>query len=70
MKPTASKFAAILQMPVYPQSLHQFRPPKAGASPQPPKRDNMFSQSRDQREDRGTRAIKTSQNAQSFPHQR
>jgi len=36
----------------------------------PPKRDNIFSQSRDNREDRGTRAMKTSQNARTVSHGR
>jgi hypothetical protein len=71
MKKTTSKFAAILQTPVYPKTLHQFRPnPKAAASPKAPKRDNIFSKSRDTREDRGARQMKTSVNAQSFPHVR
>jgi hypothetical protein len=66
MKPPISKFAAILQTPVYPQTLHQFRPPKAAASPKPPKRDNIFSKSRDTPEDRGIREMKTSHNDQTF----
>jgi len=70
MKAPLSKFAATLQSPVYPKTLHQFRPPKTAAEPKPAKRDKTFSQSRDVREDRGTRGIKTSQNAQSFPHVR
>jgi hypothetical protein len=70
MKTRISKFAAILQTPVYPKTLHQFRPPSAAAIPKPPKRDNTFSQSRDTREDRGTREMKTSRNARSFPHVR
>jgi hypothetical protein len=71
MKKTTSKFAAILQTPVYPKTLHQFRPsPKAAAIPQPPKRDNIFSKSRDTREDRGARQMKTAHNSQSFPHVR
>jgi hypothetical protein len=71
MKHPISKFAAILQTPVYPKTLHQFRPnPMAAASPKPPKRDNTFSKSRDTREDRSSRQIKTSHNAQSFPHVR
>ena len=71
MKKTTSKFAAILQTPVYPKTLHQFRPnPKATAIPQPPKRDNIFSKSRDTREDRGARQMKTAHNSQSFPHVR
>jgi len=70
MKAPISKFAAILQTPVYPQTLHQFRPVKAATNPPPPKRDNTFSKSRDVREDRGTRAMKTTQNARSFPRGR
>jgi len=66
MKAPISKFAASLQTPVYPQTLHQFRPPKAAANPKPPKRDNTFSQSRDTREDRGIREMKTSKNDQTF----
>lgn len=66
MNKPISKFAAIVQTPVYPQTLHQFRPLKAAASPMPPKRDNTFSKSRDTREDRGTREMKTSHNNQSF----
>lgn len=67
MKPDITKFAAIVQTPVYPQTLHQFRPePKAAASPKAAKRDNV--KSRDTREDRGTREMKTSQNARSLPH--
>jgi len=62
MKQTVSKFAAILQTPVFPQTLHQFRPTKAAASPKPAKRDNIFSKSRDLREDRGIREMKTSHN--------
>ena len=57
MKPDITKFAAILQTPVYPPTLHQFRPePKAAAIPKPAKRDNV--KSRDTREDRGTRCIR------------
>jgi hypothetical protein len=66
MAPPLSKFAAIVQTPVYPKTLHQFRPPKAAANPKPTKRDNIFSKSRDTREDRGTREIKTSHNDQTF----
>lgn len=70
MKTSISKFAAIVQTPVYPQTLHQFRPAKAAASPKPPRRDNTFSQSRDTRENRGTRTMKTSNNTQTFTHAR
>lgn len=71
MKPDITKFAAIVQTPVYPQTLHQFRPdPKAAASSKPAKRENIFSKSRDTREDRGTREMKNSQTARSFSHAR
>jgi hypothetical protein len=70
MKASDSKFAALVQTQVFPQTLHQFRPAKAGASPKPAKRDNTFSQSRDTREDRGARQMKTARNSQSFPHVR
>jgi hypothetical protein len=66
MKAPLSKFAAIVQTPVFPQTLHQVRPAKAVANPTPPKRDNIFSKSRDVREDRGTREMKTSHNNQTF----
>jgi hypothetical protein len=64
MKTPVSKFAEVLQTPVFPQTLHQFRAPKATPNPKPPKRDNIFSKSRDQREDRGTREMKTSHHNQ------
>ncbi len=63
MKPPLIPFAAVVQTPVYPKTLHQFRPPKAAANPKPPKRDNTFSKSRDTHEDRGTREMKTSHNS-------
>jgi len=65
MKKNTKKFAAIVQTPVFPKTAHQFRPvPKSTVSPKPPKRDNTFSKSRDVREDRGTREMKTSYNDQ------
>ena len=65
MKKPITKFAATVQTPVFPKTMHQFRPvPNATVSPKPPKRDNIFSQSRDVREDRGTREMKTSHNDQ------
>jgi hypothetical protein len=66
-KKLITKFAAIVQTPVFPKTLHQFRPaPKVAVSAKPPKRDNTFSKSRDVREDRGTREMKTSHNSQTF----
>ena len=65
MKKPITQYAAIVQTPVFPKTAHQFRPvSKTSVSPKPPKRDNTFSQSRDVREDRGTREMKTSHNDQ------
>jgi hypothetical protein len=68
MKPLASKLAAMPQTPVFPQTLHTLRPIPEPAVPKPKKRDNIFSKSRDTREDRGTREMKTSHNAQTLQH--
>jgi hypothetical protein len=72
MKATNSKLAATPQAIVFPQTLHRVRilSKKPAASPKPQKRDNIFSKSRDTREDRGERQIKTSHNPQTFPHGR
>lgn len=65
MNKPITKFAEIVQTPVFPKTAHQFRPvPKTSVSPKPPKRENTFSKSRDVREDRGTREMKTSHNDQ------
>ncbi len=67
MKKANSKFAATVQTPVFPKTMHQFRPgSEATMSAKPPKRENTFSKSRDLREDRGTREMKTSHNDQTF----
>jgi hypothetical protein len=72
MNAPVNKLAATLQTPVFPQTLHQLRPNSkaAGSTSKPPKRDNILSKSRDTREDRGTREMKTSHNARSFSHGR
>jgi hypothetical protein len=54
------------QTPIFPQTLHTLRPIPEAAAPKSKKRDNIFSQSRDTREDRGTREMKTSHNDQTF----
>jgi hypothetical protein len=66
MKTPADKIAAAPQTPVFKKTLHRLRsnPEEAAANPKPKKRDNIFSKSRDTREDRGTREIKTSHNPQ------
>jgi hypothetical protein len=54
--------------PVSPKTLHRLRPNPKAANPSPKsqKRDNIFSKSRDTREDRGTREMKTTHNSQTF----
>ena len=54
--------------PVFPTVIH--RPSANTPAPTPHKRDNIFSKSRDTREDRGERQMKTSHNARTFPHGR
>jgi hypothetical protein len=68
MKASKTKLAETPQTPVFPQTLHRLQPnPKeATLSPKSKKRDNTFSQSRDTREDRGTRQMKTTHNSQTF----
>jgi hypothetical protein len=64
-KPIASA-AQIAKTPVFPQTLHEVRPLPQPITTKPKKRDNIFSKSRDKREDRGTREMKTSHNDQTF----
>jgi hypothetical protein len=68
MNHATAKIKAAAQSPVFPQTLHTLRPNHAQPLPHPnPKtRANIFSQSRDLREDRGTREMKTSHNDQTF----
>jgi hypothetical protein len=69
MKASKTKLAKTPQTPVFPQTLHRQRPNLQAATPGQ-KRDNTFSQSRDTREDRGTREMKTTHNPQTFAHGR
>jgi hypothetical protein len=57
-----------LQTPAFPKTLHRLRPNPEAATPgsKSQKRDNVFSKSRDTREDRGTRQMKTTHNSQTF----
>jgi hypothetical protein len=68
MKDHATKLEAKPRTPVFPQTLHEVRPDqeKRMPNPKPKKRDNIFSKSRDLREDRDTREMKTSHNDQTF----
>ena len=67
MKTPADKIATAPQTPVFPKTPHRLRPnsKEAAANPNPKKRGNIFSKSRDKREDRGTREIKTADKPQS-----
>jgi hypothetical protein len=68
MKASKTKLAATPQIPVFPQTHHRLRsnPKEASLNPKSQKRDNIFSRSRDTREDRGTRQIKTTHNSQTL----
>jgi hypothetical protein len=69
MKPSFSKFTTSLPTPRFQTAIHK----PGGISNTTPitqKRDNTFSKSRDLREDRGTRQMKTKHNAKAFPHVR
>ena len=72
MKKSTAKSGEITMLPVFPQTLHRMRArvEKATPNPKSPVRDKIFSKSRDTREDRSERQIKTSRNAQTFPHTR
>ena len=72
MKSSIPKITAALQTPVFPQAVHQKRPEikLADADAKPAKRENIFSKSRDTREDRGARQMKTSHSSQTLPHAR
>jgi hypothetical protein len=58
------------QLRFSPKHLHRVRPSLKAvtANPKPQKRDNTFSKSRDTREDRGARQMKTAHSPQTFPH--
>jgi hypothetical protein len=68
MKPSPKKVPEGSQIPVFPQVLHRVRArgEKTALNPTVKKRENTFSNSRDLREDRGTREMKTSHNDQTF----
>lgn len=71
MNRTKIKSADTAQQPVFPQTLHRLRLNAGPGNPEGKKRDNIFSKSRDTREDRGTREMKTTPNAKNiFPHVR
>jgi hypothetical protein len=57
---------------VFTKTLHRVRTRinKRAPNPKSPVREKIFSKSRDTREDRGERQMKTSHNPQTFPHGR
>jgi hypothetical protein len=67
MNPFTAKPAARPQTPVFPQTPHTLRPKSAAVISKDKKRDNVFSKSRDTREDRGTREMKNARHTQSLP---
>jgi hypothetical protein len=68
MDDSTPKTTATAQTPVFPKTLHTLRPNQEKTLPHPKakKRDDIFSKSRDLREDRGTREMTTSSNDQTF----
>jgi hypothetical protein len=61
MKPSAAKLTELPLAPVFPPTPHKLRPnpPLDATASKPAKRDNIFSKSRDLREDRSLRQMKT-----------
>ena len=55
---------------VFQKEPHRVRPIAKVTTPVKKKRDNIFSKSRDIREDRGSRQMKMAHNPQSLPHGR
>jgi hypothetical protein len=72
MKASIKKPAETPQTGVFPKTLHRLRtnPNEAAPNPKSQKRDNIFSKSRDTRENRGTRQAKTERNSRTQPHGR
>ncbi len=57
------------ETPVFPKEIHHPHPPVAAVLPHKKhKEENVFSRSKDLREDRDARQVKTSQNPQTLPH--
>ena len=68
MKARMTKIPSPPESPL-PQKTIRLRPNgKAVTPPKSKTRDNIFSRSRDTREDRGSRQMKTSHNSQTFSH--
>jgi len=70
MKTAIPKPAPAPRPAVFQKGPHRVRPLAKAAKPVKQKRDNIFSKSRDTREDRGARQMKMSHNPQTLPHGR
>ena len=72
MKDTNANSAPASKGPVFPIVIRKRRTKLDASAPngKSEKRDNVFSKSRDTREDRGARQVKTASNPQTFPHMR
>ena len=68
MKKPKAKLPDTTQAPVFPQTLHHVRTRGETSPPTPKaaKRGKLFSKSRDTREDRGERKMKTTSNPRTF----
>jgi hypothetical protein len=69
-KASTIKLAATPPAPVFEIAIRQRGAKASAPNPKSEKRDNIFSKSRDTREDRGTREMKTSHNAQTLSRAR
>jgi len=71
-KASITKLAGAPQTRAFPQTLHRVRvrAKEPVLVPKSQKRENTFSQSRDTREDRGSRQMKMSHSPQTFSHGR
>lgn len=67
-KASLTEFVEPPRPPVFQKTLHRLRPNPKAATPGPKSqpRDNIFSKSRDPREDRGSRQMKTTHDSQAL----
>jgi len=72
MKASITKLAKTPETPVFQIAIRKRVAKSQAAIPgsKSQKRDNIFSKSRDTREDRAMRQVKTSHKSQTFPHMR
>jgi hypothetical protein len=67
-KTSNTKLVKTPPTPVLEIAIRKRRAKPAAPNPKSQKRENVFSKSRDTREDRGARQMKTSHNSQTFSH--